>query len=426
MQEELSEKEQKMTFLTQEIIEQNYDPRLFTNFCETMKEANLDLWSLEELKICVRDFKQKYQSGQTLEQIQDTGTISIDCLKRGQSELSSTPLLKVTISGPKIANQGFLSSERVFYLVETLPMNWEVQREYTDFIWLRKALKTSLPGIFIPPLQPPKIRGDLTEDTLIKRPHMLSKFMKTLISAPLALREENLRIFLKQMDTKAFKSYMDSVKLSKISDIKKFPSIDGKVTGDLIDHSDYFIKMEQYYESNSSIMRRLKKKSYEIIGEIEDINNSILDIIETLAKLKNIQESFSFTSKYEKIYCDLKTTFEGLSKVQLKKIEMVNQHLSIFFKYGNLEQKALYQFIHENDKYAFRYRKALIKHNEGIEKVREFYAYFNSQNITETTRINQQITFNTFENFFEFSLKQAELTKDLQAIWKELLQDCVV
>ena len=36
-------REAKQKYLTEEILEKNYDPRLFTYHCELTKEANLDI-----------------------------------------------------------------------------------------------------------------------------------------------------------------------------------------------------------------------------------------------------------------------------------------------------------------------------------------------------------------------------------------------
>ena len=416
-----SEKEEKLQYLTEEIIEQNFDPRLFTLHCESTKEANIDLWTLDELKECVREFKKKYKSGQTLEKLQESGTILIPGLKLAPSELSSIPSLDVQISEPNLVSSGFFTQNYIVYTVRTLPLEWEVTREFSDFTWLRKIILLSFPGIFIPTLPQMKNRGNISEDTSKKRQKILYKFMQCLISHPLVLRSEQLRIFLKQANVKAFKDYIDRDETEAIQNIQNFPCIDGNLVGDLMDHSENVVRMQEYYKYNAYIMRILKEKAKKIVKDLENSSSAVVRMIESVGKLEELQDALSFTKEYAVIYSGLKTHFIKLLEVQRKKIEMVDQHLIIFFKYGHLEQQSLKGFVEQNEVYATDFRKALLKHSEGMERIRELYAYFNSQNFTETRRINEFITLDSYQNFFTFCLKQAELSKELQETWKELL-----
>jgi hypothetical protein len=108
---------------------------------------------------------------------------------------------------------------------------------------------------------------------------------------------------------------------------------------------------------------------------------------------------------------------------QLKKIEIVYDHLAIFFKYSSLEQESLKKFVEKNDSYAVDYRKALLKHAEGLDKIRNLYSYFNSQTVIETSRLTDQINENSCDNFYQFACKQIELAKDLENIWSSLFSE---
>lgn len=418
----MSEKETKQQFLVDEIIEQNYDPRLFTMFCEQTKEANLDLWTLEELKTCVLEFKEKYKSGQTVEQLQDTGTVYLGGMRKSLSELSSTLNLEIKVSGPKLVDSGFFKSDYAVYTVVTSPFSWEVNREFVDFIWLRQVILDGYPGIFIPPLPNTKNRGDLDERTLIKRQKLLNLFMQCLISHPLIIREEHLRIFLKQANTILFKEYVSSIDSKKLEDLEKFPSLEGKLVGDLIDHSDSIKKLLLYYKKNAEIMKKLKKKAYEIIKDLEEIQAHIEQLIEIIGKLENIQDSLSYTKKYEGLYKAFKQQLMALLQIQKEKIEMVDDHFCVFFRYGQMENESLARFVEYNEGFAVVYRKALLRNVECVEKVREYYAYFNAQNMIETVRVNELRTVNGFSNFYEFSNRQAKIAKDLQESWKTMLE----
>lgn len=413
--------DQKQQYLITEIIEQNYDPRLFTAHCELTKEANLDLWTFEELQQCVKEFKEKYKIGQTLEQLQDPGTIHLPGLKKPASELSSTPNLEVQISDPRIVDSGFFNSNFAVYTVTTLPFGWEVTREFTDFIWLRGVILNSFPGIFVPPLPAVKSRGVLEDKTLYKRKKCMIKFMQCLVSHPLVIREEHLRIFLKQASSQLFKEYVQSVDVKKLEDIEAFPCLENIIVGDLVDHSESVEKLLEFYRKNAAIMKRLKGKAYEVVRDLEEIQRCVEEMVDTVGKLQEVQGFIGFTRRYERIYAGFKEQLVDMLRIQKEKIEMVNDHLCVFFKYGHLEYDALGKFVEYNESFAILYRKALLKRMQNIERIRNFYAYFNAQNIVETNRINEFITNGNYKNFYEFSVKQAKLAKDLQDSWKKFL-----
>ena len=64
-----AERKAKQNYLFEEIIENNYDPKLFTVFCEKTKPPDLDYWSFDELVECVAKFKMVYRRGQTFEDV---------------------------------------------------------------------------------------------------------------------------------------------------------------------------------------------------------------------------------------------------------------------------------------------------------------------------------------------------------------------
>ncbi|CAG9316119.1 unnamed protein product [Blepharisma stoltei] len=64
-----SDQNLKLSFLREELIEMNYDVRLFTKFVEDLKRTNIDEWTFDELSDCIWAFKNKYKPGQTLEEV---------------------------------------------------------------------------------------------------------------------------------------------------------------------------------------------------------------------------------------------------------------------------------------------------------------------------------------------------------------------
>ncbi|OMJ83240.1 hypothetical protein SteCoe_15895 [Stentor coeruleus] len=64
-----AEREAKQNYLREEIIECNYDPELFMWHIESIREANIDSWSFEDLQEVVLGFKMQYRRGENLQEI---------------------------------------------------------------------------------------------------------------------------------------------------------------------------------------------------------------------------------------------------------------------------------------------------------------------------------------------------------------------
>lgn len=64
-----AERKAKQNYLTEEILDNHYDPELFMMFCSKIKEPDVDNWTFEELVVCVQDFKMTYRRGTTLKDV---------------------------------------------------------------------------------------------------------------------------------------------------------------------------------------------------------------------------------------------------------------------------------------------------------------------------------------------------------------------
>ena len=52
-----TQRQAKKAFLRQEVVEQGYEPDAFTEFIDRERGADVDIWTIEELKDCVERFK---------------------------------------------------------------------------------------------------------------------------------------------------------------------------------------------------------------------------------------------------------------------------------------------------------------------------------------------------------------------------------
>ena len=64
----------------------------------------------------------------------------IKCLKSETTELSKHEIIEIRVKEPKKVNKGFFSKTFINFLVTTNPINANVRRKHTDFVWLRERL----------------------------------------------------------------------------------------------------------------------------------------------------------------------------------------------------------------------------------------------------------------------------------------------
>lgn len=64
-----AERRAKQNFLKEEIIDNGYDPNLFTAFMEEKRSTEIDLWTFEEIQEMTREFRSRFRPETTLESI---------------------------------------------------------------------------------------------------------------------------------------------------------------------------------------------------------------------------------------------------------------------------------------------------------------------------------------------------------------------
>lgn len=57
-----AERAAKQNYLREEILESGYEPSIFVEYCEAQRGSDVDLWSFEDLKACVAEFRRQYKA----------------------------------------------------------------------------------------------------------------------------------------------------------------------------------------------------------------------------------------------------------------------------------------------------------------------------------------------------------------------------
>jgi hypothetical protein len=322
----------KQTFLTKSIIDQGYDAESFINFCERQKSSDIDEWSLDELQACVENF--------TNPQRKFSNADIIECRQIRPTALNSE-VVQIMITRPE-KKSGTFSSKCFFYYVLTLPLGWSVQRKITDFIWLGEVLSNEYPGLFIPVIKEKsnkKLEDPLELDIQVRQ---LSYFMQYLANSDLLKRSPSLIAFLQEENREKF-SKVKKIKIKKPSEVKQFPSADGKLLCEYDNFQDLSLKINNFCDLSKDSLKKLSHES----KNLKRIMNELCLSLNTFTSLFN--EMSGVSAGVAKNARPLKELYAKLADVTSKTSEKV----------WNLNVKT-YEFFHGTFKF-FKGQGAVLK-----------------------------------------------------------------
>ena len=409
---EASEEEikQKQKLLQEEIIDKNLDKTMFINFCLSKKENGDDLsnWTLPELQNIVKEFaesqKQQQAANPSLqEQIsnpnanpkgpQETEEINkesveklekfnadetknfkektMDCRKLDKTELSEKNI-SIEVKNPTEKAGGMFSKSFILYDVVTTPMNWSVQRRFSDFDSLRQIIVKYYPSYLVPPLPSKKMgnrRFDL--DFIMKRMKFLNLFINNLVKREEFKSSEILIAFLSYTDRGKFEAklreYQTQVPSSYVEDYK---NLEGKV---IISHDEgnekYFNNISKYFRLQRQIFQKLNhglKGFYNSLTSacesLQEVNKyfEIMHVLNTRVLMKQ-----TITKSFE----ELAFFFDNWKKVLIKQKELVKNHMKDFYKYVKLEGIAYEELIDRRTELKNKYTSEVAKITAKKEKL---------------------------------------------------------
>ena len=280
--------EHKQNFLRENILEKGYDVNQFVSFLKSKKgEAGSDIsnWSMNDLYEVVQEFiknnapqdESQSQQNQTQAQTQtrnnndnilnkslttnptnpikltdeDYGLVIpeyVECIKSETTELSKYDKIEITVKDPQRINNGFFSKAFINFLITTNPINANVRRKHSDFVWLKERLSIIFNLNVLPRL--PK-KGKVNEDKHInKRMRNLERFLVYLAKDPLIKNSQILFDFLTIEDDADFakrkKIYNRMKTPTELKDIK---TIDGKIKVMITPQKEKFLEMGSLQKS---------------------------------------------------------------------------------------------------------------------------------------------------------------------------------
>ena len=401
---------QKQKLLQEEIIDKNLDKTMFINFCLSKKENGDDLsnWTLPELQNIVKEFaesqKQQQAANPSLqEQIsnpnanpkgpQETEEINkesveklekfnadetknfkektMDCRKLDKTELSEKNI-SIEVKNPTEKAGGMFSKSFILYDVVTTPMNWSVQRRFSDFDSLRQIIVKYYPSYLVPPLPSKKMgnrRFDL--DFIMKRMKFLNLFINNLVKREEFKSSEILIAFLSYTDRGKFEAklreYQTQVPSSYVEDYK---NLEGKV---IISHDEgnekYFNNISKYFRLQRQIFQKLNHGLKGFYNSLTSACESLQEVHKYFEIMHVLNTRVLMKQTITKSFEELAFFFDNWKKVLIKQKELVKNHMKDFYKYVKLEGIAYGELIDRRTELKNKYTSEVAKITAKKEKL---------------------------------------------------------
>lgn len=469
------ERAEKQAFLMSEIIEKNYDPDQFMAYCETLKGADIDLWSMSELRTCVRNFQDSLnpakpepspspvpaaaslivtsaptptgedlstagnpaaepqaKSSEVEEKKQDLpepvaiiikeDKFSLNCRKFDSNSLVSSQV-SFEVKDAFLVKGGFFSSDYYLFPIKTLPLEWEVNRRFSDFIWLREILAASFTGVYIPPIPTRKSRQGTIETQLYKKKKIIIKFTSGLARNKLLLLNEAIEKFFNIKDAKEFDDFKKRVKKSvkKPESAEHFYTIDGVAACDVTFPGQRPEKLLDYTSTTEAIEKRLKRFASNVMSDIKVVETEFMAVSELIKQLADLQSSLPNREGLNKLYSGLSECMKDLAGYEDLRKQSFEEFFNIYFKYSYLEKEVMKDMIKERESALSEYTSAETK-KKNVDKYRNIYGFLNHRSLNEVERVIQENSMLMNKHFLMFAHEEVCNTTKLHELWTKFIE----
>ena len=367
-----SEVQKKQELLQREIISKNYDKTVFINFCLSKKKNGDDLneYTYDELVAVVNEFiaSQKKDAQVETKEEQQTKTNEgheekiekfnaedeknfkekkINCKKLEKTQLNDKEI-KVVISNPKAVDGGMFGKSYVKYVVTTQPLDWRVERRYSDFDTLRKLIQKYYPSFYVPPL-PLKKMGNkrFTESFIQKRMKFLNQFINAVVKSESFKASEILYAFLNYTDRAKFESkFKEYQTRTPTQYVEEYKTLDGIITISLDPKNEnYFTNINKYFKLQDEVLDKVNENLKNLNHNMKTIREIIQEIHKNFTVLHVLNSKVMMKPNITKTMEEISNFFQNWGNIITKQRLLIKDHIKDFFYYINLEGKAYNELI---------------------------------------------------------------------------------
>ena len=380
-----NELEKKKELLKKEILEKNKDQNSFINFCMSKKQNGDDLnnWGLEELKEIIIEFNSKHnisiqnqsqlinnnnpkinQNTNPLYEKIDTNKLQVvvETNKSKSIFLECKKLEKTILNDKKIniiirnpitqESTNFLSSNYILYEVYTKETNWNVQRRYSDFEWLRNTLTKYFPFKLIAPIPGKKLGNRRFKvDFIEKRMNFLQKFINCIIKDEYFKSSEILISFLSIIDRIHFENKMKElssyIPSKYVQDLKSFNSKveisteqsndNGELNNIKNPSEDYYTNIKYYFQLQNTLLERLNYNLKFFYKSMKVCCNHLEEVRKNFENINQLNVKISMREPIKTTYEEFGIFIKNWKRILSNQNEQIKESIKDFFKYARLE-----------------------------------------------------------------------------------------
>ena len=408
----------KQAYLRENVLETGYDADEFMTFLQTKKGENgLDLnnWSMNELITVVDEFinSKKVKSNPQLEQSEEKeekneeennqeinleynnnenineekmNNININnmpynsvddgddyigkCQANEITSFSNIDNIKVKLSSPKKVEGKMFQKAFISYTVNTEPFNFEMNKRYSDFLWLKKMLSLIYVNCVVPPLCKKNFSDRFTDYLIEKRMRSIEKFMDGILEHPLLRNSEIVKDFLSMVNSREYNK-----KIEKYNKIKKSPAfvrqiktMSGEVNIGINNEKEiYFDNIKNYVKGHYILLQKITKGYKSIMNIMQQLSNKMKDVSKVWKQVFDISIKYSDSYNTSGTYNIMSKLMEDWSEIQKSQMNVINRDIREYFRYVKNEFNGLKEMTErvQNSKSAY------IKFKEKLQKTKE-------------------------------------------------------
>ena len=388
--------EQKQKYLRVNILDKGYDPDKFMEFLKNKKgepSLNLDNWSLKELVEAGNEFiknnqplfgknfklEKKEDEKDSFNLLYDKNEEKIpqekyiNCSLIEETSISKQNKIEINVSEPQIEKGGIFSFSYSTYLLKTSPLNLEVRRRYSDFIWLYNTLNSQFIKCIIPPFFK---KENLDNKKMEQRIFFIEKFLNNISIHPLL---RNSKIFYDFISIKEEKEFIikknEYNKLTPTSNIKEIKTLNGEIKVSIsYDKEKYFQNIKDKLNNQENIFEKLLYNYKTLLNNMEQISEIMKEISKIWKDLYKQKNEYFEPECTSGIYDSFGKVMQEWAGLQNKHYSLIKNTITRFFKYINEEFKSFkdFSYLVENTKnYYYKKKQRLLSAKELIFSEKE-------------------------------------------------------
>jgi len=382
--------EEKQEYLRNKILDNNYDADEFMAYLQEKKGedgTDLNTWSFSELKLTVEEFISKYKSNnnknneqinindypieninENNENLNNNNNEEINnnindnkqkpvneiilCKTNDTTKITNINHIKINLGYPLVVEGGFFSRSYVTYSINTIPLNLNVRKRYSDFEWLKNFLSNIYPQMVIPPMPKKNFGYRFNEELISKRLRALEKFLNGISIHPLLRSNEAFYDFLSINNEDDFNNKKNEYnKIESPKFINDFKTKTGFIKISLSNDKEEYFKLIKENCLNYQINLSNITKAYK---------NLINTMISVSDQMKNISEIWKSLGKMSEQYNDNQNTIDSFyalnklmsdwSDIEKKTSSIINIQIREHFRYIKNELNSLEKLVNKVEK----------------------------------------------------------------------------